>query len=84
MGWAAGERNLVVNADDRRIAGRDHILVQDAMAVTVEMFRRLDLETNMIPSRYLPIICVDHQIPFSRRPAHTMLRLLCSSNYRQK
>ena len=47
MGWAAGERNLVFYEDDRRIAGRDLIWVQDALAVIVEAFRRVGLETNL-------------------------------------
>ena len=37
MGWAAGEHNLVFYADDRRIARREHIWVQDALVVTVAM-----------------------------------------------
>ena len=36
--WGAGESNLVFNADDGRIVGRDHELVQDALTVTVAMF----------------------------------------------
>ena len=38
MGWPAGESNLVLYADYGRIAGRDHISVQDALTVTVAMF----------------------------------------------
>ena len=38
MGWAAGERNLIFYADDKRIGGRDHIWVQDALTVSVAMF----------------------------------------------
>ena len=47
MGWAAGERNLVFFTDERRIAGRDHIWVQNALTVIVAMFRREDLKTNL-------------------------------------
>ena len=47
MGWAAGERNLIFYADGERISGRDHIWVQDALAVPVVMFQRVGLETNL-------------------------------------
>ena len=47
MGWAAGERNLVFYVDDRWIELTDYIWVQDALTVTVAMFRRVGLETNM-------------------------------------
>ena len=33
--------------DDGRIGGRDHIWVQDNLAVSVEMFQRMGLETNL-------------------------------------
>ena len=38
MGWAAGEHNLIFYVDDRRIGGRDHIWVQDALTVSVAIF----------------------------------------------
>ena len=38
MGWEAGERSLIFYAGDRRIGGRDHIWVQDALTVSVAMF----------------------------------------------
>ena len=38
MGWEVGESNIVFYADDRRISGRDHEWVQDALIVTVAMF----------------------------------------------
>ena len=38
MGWASGEHNLIFYADGRRIGGRDHIWVQDALAVSVTVF----------------------------------------------
>ena len=44
LGWAAVERNLIFYAGDGRIAGRDHVWVQDALSVTVEMFHRMDLK----------------------------------------
>ena len=47
MGWAAGERNLVFYAEDGGIGGRDHIWLQDALAVSVAMFQRMGLETNL-------------------------------------
>ena len=47
MVCAAGERNLVFYADDRRISGRDYNWVQDSLIVTVVMFRRVSLETNL-------------------------------------
>ena len=53
MGWAAGERNLVFYADDGKIVGRDHIWVQDALTVTVEMFRRVGLDTNLEETKAL-------------------------------
>ena len=33
--------------EDGRIAGRDHEWVQNALTVTVAMFRRMGLETNL-------------------------------------
>ena len=47
MEWAEGERNLVFYTDDRRIAGRDQLWVQDALTEKVEMFRRVFIETNL-------------------------------------
>ena len=38
MGWAAVECNLIFYADDRRIGGREHVWVQDAVRVSVKMF----------------------------------------------
>ena len=37
MGWAAGERNLILYVDDGRIGVREHILVQDALTVSIVM-----------------------------------------------
>ena len=37
MGWAAVECNLIFYADDRRIGGRYHIWVNDALMVSVTM-----------------------------------------------
>ena len=51
MGWDVGARNLVFNADDGRIAGRDHEWVKDAMTVRVAMFRQMGLETNLGKTR---------------------------------
>ena len=47
MGWVAGERNLLFYADDGHIAEGDHIWVQDYLTVTLLMFRRVVLETNL-------------------------------------
>ena len=53
MGWAAGERNLVLYMDGGRIAGRYHIWVQDALMVTAEMLQRVGLETNLEKTKAL-------------------------------
>ena len=45
--WAVGERNLIFYANKGRIAGQDHMWVQDALSVTVAMFCRMGLETNL-------------------------------------
>ena len=45
--WAAGERNLVFYANDGRIVRQDHEWVQDELMVTVAMFCRMGLETNL-------------------------------------
>ena len=45
--WAARERNIIFYADDSRILGQDHVWFQDALSATVEMFRRMGLETNL-------------------------------------
>ena len=47
LGWAAGERNFVLYADDRQIEGREHIWVQDALKVTLAMFQWMGLEINL-------------------------------------
>ena len=47
MGWELGARNLVFYANGGRIAGRNHEWVQDALNVTVAMFQRMGLETNL-------------------------------------
>ena len=47
MGWEAREMNIVFNADDGSIAGRDHEWVQETLTVTVAMFQRMGLETNL-------------------------------------
>ena len=51
LGWAAGERNVIFYADDVRIAGRYHEWVQDALLVTVEMFRSMGLKKNINNSK---------------------------------
>ena len=56
MGWVAGERNLFFYADDVRIAGRYHEWVQDALTVTVAMFRQIGLETNLKKNKVM--VCI--------------------------
>ena len=38
---------MVLYADDVKIAGRDHMWVQDALMVMVVMFNTVGLETNL-------------------------------------
>ena len=47
MGLAAGERYLVFYADDSRILGQDHEVVQDLLMMPVAMFCRMGLEANL-------------------------------------
>ena len=47
MGWEAGARNIVFYADDRRISGWDHKWVQDTLTITIAMFRRMGIDTNL-------------------------------------
>ena len=47
MGWEAGARNFVFYVDDRRVAGRDNEWVQDALTVTVSLFRQMGLAKNL-------------------------------------
>ena len=47
MGWEAGERNLTFYVDNRRIVGRDHTWVQEALVVSVAMLQHMGLETNL-------------------------------------
>ena len=51
LGWAAGERNTIVYADDGRIAGQDHEWVQDALSVTVAMFCKMGLKKTLEKTR---------------------------------
>ena len=53
MGWATRERNLIFYADDGRIVRRDHICVQEAMMVSVAMFQRVALGTNLYNTKSL-------------------------------
>ena len=45
--WVAGKQNTIFYANDVRIAGRDHVWIQDAMLLMVAIFRRIGLETNL-------------------------------------
>ena len=47
LGWSAGERNLFFCANYGRIAGRYHEWVKDTLKLTVAMFCRLVIETNL-------------------------------------
>ena len=60
LGWAAGERKVILYAGDGRIAGRDHKWVQDALSVTVEMLQRMGLETNIKKSKTM--VCTTDNI----------------------
>ena len=46
LGWATVESNLIFYAKDSMISGWDNELVQDAISVTVEIFRRMGLEKS--------------------------------------
>ena len=48
-----GERNLVFYGDDGRIAGKYHIWVKDALMLTVTMFKRVGLNTNIEKTKLL-------------------------------
>ena len=52
-GWAAGERNLIFYAENGRIGGRDHIWVQDALPVSVDMFQQMGLDTKLEKNKAL-------------------------------
>ena len=56
LGWAAGERNFILYTNNDRISVWDHEWVQDALSVTVLMFRRMGLETNQEKSNTM--ICM--------------------------
>ena len=45
--WVAGESNLTFYADDRWIVGRDPDWLQESLVMTVDMFGRVELETNL-------------------------------------
>ena len=47
MGWADGERNLMLYINDGRIAGRDHKWVQYALTVTLAMLCRMGINANL-------------------------------------
>ena len=46
-GWEEGARNIVFYADDERIVVRHHERVQDALTVTIAMFWRMGIDTNL-------------------------------------
>ena len=47
LGWMDGERKLIFNTYNVRIAGQDHEWVQDELAVKVAIFCRIGLEKNL-------------------------------------
>ena len=47
LGCAAGDINLVFCADYRWISGWDHEWIQDKLTMTVYMFHRMGLESNL-------------------------------------
>ena len=47
MRWAYGEIKIVLYVDDGSIEGRDHEWVQDVLTVTVAIFRRVGLGSNL-------------------------------------
>ena len=47
LGWAAGEYNIILYADDSDIAGCNPIWVQTTLAAVVRMFDRLVLLKNI-------------------------------------
>ena len=47
LGWAVGEQIIVCYAGDGRIAGQDHIWIQEALMVMVMMFWRMGLEADL-------------------------------------
>ena len=47
MGCTEGERNLVLYADDSRVAGRYSDWVQEELAITVDMFIRVGMGKNL-------------------------------------
>ena len=49
--WAARERDVIFYAEYCRIAGWDHEWFQDSLSVTVAMFWRMVLETNLNKSK---------------------------------
>ena len=53
MGWATGERKLKFYAENGRIGGRDHIWVQDALPVSVDMFQQMGLDTKLEKNKAL-------------------------------
>ena len=53
--WEAGGRNLVLYANNGRISGWYHKLVQNALTVRVAMFLRMGLDTNLDKTKY--VVC---------------------------
>ena len=55
-----GECNLIFYAYNGGIGGRDHIWVQDALTVSIEMFQQMGLETNLEKTKSL--VCTHRYI----------------------
>ena len=47
MGYAAVEKNSFYFVDDKRIVGRDHEWIHDALVVMVYILFRMGLESNL-------------------------------------
>ena len=60
MGWETVDQNIVSYAYEGRIEERDRIWVQDTLPVKVEIFRRVDLETNLEKTKAL--VCTNRYI----------------------
>ena len=56
LGWAAGERCLLLYSNDGRITGRDLDWVKDSLLVMVDIFCMVGLETNLEKTKAMVFI----------------------------
>ena len=49
--WAAGEKKIVLNAEDIQIARHNHIYVQTTLTAMVSMFDRVGIHTNLVKTK---------------------------------